>query len=126
MIVRCARLEDFIENLRHSDVADDIVYLDWAEEPLNGTKQDAVSFAVKLKASFIQCGKDADCLVIYEQECGIDRRIGVVSGIGEFNNGCRSSVTIEGTDRRKQIYNELVEFCQSRGLNVRPGVLEPI
>ena len=101
---------DFLANMEQQTVYGKTVYVDRTVEPLNGTKKDATSWDVVLHATAVLDYEDGGQALL---ECGID------CGIDRDSDG-----ETEGTDYLNGLKDAIVDFCNSNGLTVKPGVVD--
>lgn len=106
MRIVCHTIGAFIENLIDRNVFEKTVWIDRTKQEINENK-----FLVNFQASaVIMLGKDGDILLQYGEDCGYDHTDGEVS--------------CAGTEQMEKGRKQLVEYCRSVGLIVKPGVVD--
>jgi hypothetical protein len=106
MRVATKTIEDFIENLGTSDVFDSAVYVD----VLRNTVNDGATYHVTLQAAAVMRTKgDEEFLLQLGCNCGIDDET-------KFGHP-------DGSKHASEIKHKLKEYCETRGLELRPGIL---
>jgi hypothetical protein len=113
--ITCNSIEEFLENLKHTEpgsVLKDMVCLSVTRKPLDGRRRiDAVRFDVTIQTSaVINLPDGGQYLLEYGEECGRD-----------YMDGNQER---PGTMMANSVKQALMEYCNSAGLVVRPGVID--
>ena len=111
MRIKTHSVADFIKNLEGHKVYNDAVFVDLSKQPLNGNgPRDATSWLIILHATAILDFTDGgQALLELGKECGIDRE---------------TEGEIEGTREWNLCEEDIIDFCDSNGLTVKPGVID--
>lgn len=108
MRITCRSAEDFLANLKGNQVYNDQIFVEKSSEPLNGTKETAVSFQLNLGFSAVLGYADAgESLLVCEIDCGIDRPGGT-----------------DGSTQQEAQLQLVQQFAEENGLKLLPGVLD--
>ena len=115
MRVKCRDIYDFLNNIqseKKGSIFRNIIYIDRAEQPLDGTKEKAVKFliSISLHAVIDISEEGGQYLLEMQQDCGVDYH----DASKEFN----------GSSKLKAILGKLEEFCAKEGLSLRSGVVD--
>ena len=114
MRVICNTLDDFIENLggyEKDDILQGCVYVDTTKNPVDGNKRTAVKFSVVFQASAVIALPDGgEFLLQMGVDCGTD-----------YHDGTQA---MDGTEEADNLRFRLKDFCSSRGVLVRPGIID--
>ena len=121
MQIKCSRMTDFMANLEDRPVRHETIYVDRTR-----TQESDVEYMVTIHASAVVlvdfAGDDAtklhdagdvigeEVFVLAGEECGMDIEAG---------NGGN-----EGTKKGDKLIEELEKYAESRGLQVKPGILD--
>jgi len=114
-------IQEFIDVLKgiesneatEGKVLHNIVYMQRAEDPLNGDARSATSRRVFFNVSCIVINKDSsEILAVAQEECGIDRR----TDGGSF----------EGSEKYAELHKILQVFTEERGYTLLPGQAQPV
>lgn len=112
MRIACDTVADFLENIRGAVVLGKSVYVNQIQHSLNatGSVREATSIEVGIQLSaVIQFDEEGEALVECGEMLATDRLTA---------NG-----SLDGTERFKEILENLRSFCSANGLTIRPGVL---
>ncbi len=120
MRIICTNLDDFIENLEKEpseNILRKTVYVSRTVNPVDGTKLTAVKFSVNFQASAIvnlveENGNDSygQYLLEFGEDCGFD-----------YDDSTQEK---KGSERCEDLRKRLECCCLSRGLHIRPGILD--
>lgn len=115
MRVVCSDLDAFLLNLQHeppSNIFQHAVHVSTTSRPLDSSdKRKAVKFAITFQASaIINLDDGGQYMIDYGEDCGVDYR--------------DDSQELVGSDYAAKLRAKLVEFCDDRGLSIRPGIVE--
>lgn len=112
MHVTCQTIDDFLANLEAEGTTfRGIVYTSRTREPLGENKRNAVRFMVSFFVStVVDMGEDGQYLLDTAEECGID-----------YEDASQEKV---GSLKAESLRSKVRCWCESHGLNLRPGVVD--
>ncbi len=110
MRIQTYSLNDFLANLEQSGVVGKTVWVDRTENPVDGDRRTAVKFSVVFQATAVCQFAEGEFLLDLGVDCGFDYR--------------DSSQDDSASQEAGRLRTELVEFCEERGLTVRPGIAD--
>jgi len=114
MRVTCNSLAEFLTNLRDDSliVLFGVVYFSTDRRAMDeGNPRDSVRYEVSAQASAVIRSNDGEAEYLLEcgEPCGMD--------------WCDTSNSRDGSKYADQLGKKLKDFCDDRGLKVRPGVV---
>ncbi len=115
MRVTCNDVDAFLKDLSLADaeqVLQRAVRVSVSRNPVDGNRRDALKFTVTLQASAIIGLEDGG---EYLLEVGVDCGNDYMDGRPDLG----------GTECADDMVDQIRHFCESRGLVVRPGIIEP-
>jgi len=110
MIIKCNTVEAFLENIKGSDLFQEIVFIDITSRGMGDNQRSSTSFEIIFQAStIIQYGEGDQALLQMGLLCGIDRHTG--------DGG------LEGTEKAIMCRAQIEEYCAEHDKKVKPGIL---
>lgn len=111
MKIVCYSLEEFLINLEDCDAFLGIVFVNRILSPVEGQGREATSLEANFQATtLIRFSDKSEALLECGEMCGMDRH----TADGE----------LEGTERMAVLYDRLKKFCDSKGITIKPGLLD--
>jgi len=111
--VVCNSIDEFIRNLDEpgANLFQNAVRLSTDLQHLNGrNKREATVFKVEFQATTVVQQGDAEYLLVFVEDCGMDHR--------------DAQEDDEGTERAEELREALNKVCVEKGFELKPGFIE--